>query len=232
MPENYKHNPQLDQIHVHPIGKEYARPMVLQNHYMQTWPAGARLSFGVYYGNRCVGVLVFGYSTATAAKVERLVPGLVQKQYLEMQRMWIADVMGHNTESKTLSLAIADIKKNYPAVKLIYTHAGGCKNDCGIVYQASAWLYFGRSKCEDFYLTADGKYRNIVAELRFGRVKGKGKTKQQVGEEAFGPGAIVDAWRYAYVYPIDRGLRRLLKKTAQPFPKQSDHFRFDQEFVT
>ena len=100
------------------------------------------------------------------------------------------------------------------------------------MYQSSAWLYFGRSKCDDFYLTADGKYKNIVAELRFGRVKGKGKTKQQVGEEAFGPGKIIDAWRYAYVYPIDRGLRRKLSKVAHEYPKQSAHYRFRQEFVT
>ena len=102
-----------------PIDTSHARKLVLQHHYMKTWPAGARLSLGVFHVKRCVGVLVFGYSSATDAKVAALVPGLERRQYLEMQRMWISDAMGHNVESKTLSLAIKAIKKHYPDIKLL-----------------------------------------------------------------------------------------------------------------
>lgn len=230
--DNFTHNEQVNALSVKPISRRSARQLVLTHHYMQTFPAGARLSLGVFFEKRCVGVLVFGFSASTDEKVARLVPSLRRENYLEMQRMWISDSMGHNTESKTLSLAIRCIKQNAPAIKLIYTHAGGCKNDCGIVYQASAWLYFGRKKCDDFYLTEEGQYKNIVAELRFGRVKANGKSKQQIGEEAFGAGTIVDSWRYVYVYPIDRGLRRKLTPLAVPYPKESDHFRYAQEFVS
>ena len=147
-----------------------------------------------------------------------------------MQRLWIHDKMGHSTESYTLARLI-DLLKARTKLKLIVTHAGGCKDDCGIVYQASAWLYFGSSKCDDFYLTKAGEYKNMISAMRFGRISTKGKTKQQVGEELFGKGEVVNAHRHLYAYPIHKGIRRRLSKIAQKYPKHSKHFRYNQQWV-
>ena len=67
-----------------------------------------------------------------------------------MQRLWISDDYGHNSESYVLALTMKLLKEKTD-LKVVFTHAGGCKNDCGIVYQASAWLYFGKDVCNDFY---------------------------------------------------------------------------------
>lgn len=230
---NTTYNPQVRDLVVQPIALADAKPVVLRHHYMQTWPQGARLALGVWHPptahSMLLGVLVFGYSTATEAKVARLVAGLKRDEYLEMQRMWISDRLGHNVESRVLSLAMIRLRTE-SHVRLVVTHAGGCKNDCGIVYQASAWLYFGRDRCTDFYLTASGAYKNLVAGMRFGRVDAKGRTRQQVGEALFGPGRIVEAWRYHYAYPVDRGLRRRLAPRAQAYPKDSERYRFNQSW--
>ena len=200
---------------------------------MKTYPKGAAVNFGIYYGQRLVGVAVFGYCTGTAAKVAKIVGGAMGKdRYLEMQRLWVDDCMGHNVESFCLARIMKMIKTN-TKVQLVITHAGGCKNDCGIVYQASGWLYFGQTKSKDFYLTAGGEYKSLVAPMRFGRVPKELKGDlAAAGKYLFGPGQLVDAVRHTYVYPIHRGLRRRLAKKALQNPKNSAHYRRGQEWVT
>jgi hypothetical protein len=229
LPVNTTRNEQLAQLTVAPISREDAKRIVTSRHYMRTFPQGAKMYFGVFVAASCVGVCVLGYSSATDAKVQKLVDGLGRHEYLEMQRLWVSDACGHNTESRALSLVMRQLRG--AGVRLVVTHAGGCKNDCGIVYQASAWLYFGRSPCRDFYLTTDGEFRNLVAAMRFGRVKTKGRSREDIARELFGAGELVDSWRYLYVYPIDKGIRRRLSKTCEPYPKESARHRFNQAWV-
>lgn len=226
---NTKPNPDLANIEISAIGMKDAKRLIVQHHYMHTSPQGAKIAFGIFLDGLCLGVVIFGYSSATAAKIEKLVPDLPRNQYLEMQRMWISDKLGHNTESYCLAEVMRQLKGIN--VKLVVTHAGGCKNDCGIVYQAAAWLYFGRDKCDDFYLTTTGEYKNSCAALRFGRISAKGKTKQDIGHELFGPGEAIKSWRYKYVYPLDRGLRRKLAKLSLPYPKDSENYRYNQQWI-
>lgn len=211
--------------------RETAKAACETFHYMKTYPSGAKINIAILDGKRLVGICVFGYSTATDQKIARIAYGIEKKHYLEMQRLWISDDYGHNTESFSLSKIIKKLQKDYD-LQLIVTHAGGCKDDCGIVYQASAWLYFGAQKCDDFYETAAGEYKNVIAPMRFGRVNAKGKTKEEVGFELFGEGRVVYAHRYFYVYPLNKGMRRRLQKISQEYPKQSAQFRRNQEWVT
>lgn len=212
------------------VSRAAAKQVVQKHHYMKTFPAGSKLHFGIFDGARLVGIAVFGYSSATEQKVAALVPGLRKAQMIEMQRLWISDEYGHNTESYCLGRIMDALKQN-TQIAVVFTHAGGCKNDCGIVYQASGWLYFGKDRCNDFYLTDAGEYRSVVAELRFGRIKKAGRSIDEAAREVFGPGSMVKSWRYRYLYPINKTIRRRLAKHAQPFPKDSEQWRKDQEWV-
>ena len=197
---------------------------------MKTYPNGVYLNLGVFYDGRCLGVLSFGYAASTGKKIKKYCGVELNKnQYLEMMRMWIDDSLGHNTESYVLSKAMATLKSM--GVLLVFTHAGGCKNDCGFVYQSSSWLYFGREPCNDFYHCKDGSYKNISSAMRFGRIDVKGKTAQQIGEELFGEGKILKSWRYNYAYPIAKSLRKKLNKIHQDYPKVSEDYRYKQEWV-
>lgn len=211
--------------------RDVAKRVCDTKHYMRTYPSGAKVNVAMMDGKRLVGIAVFGYSSQTDKKVLKVAYGIDKTQYLEMQRLWISDDYGHNTESYVLSKIIKMLERDM-GLRMIVTHAGGCKDDCGIVYQASGWLYFGGEPCNDFYLTEAGEYKNIIAPIRFGRVDAKGKTQQQVGEELFGPGEIIYAHRYFYVYPIEKSIRRRLGRESLPYPKQSATFRKDQKWVS
>lgn len=207
-----------------------ARKICVAQHYMKTYPQGSKVNVAMMHGTRAVGVCVLGYSSHTEAKVSKLVYGIKRTEYLEMQRLWISDDFGMNTESFCLARIFEKLFERYK-LQCIVTHSGGCKDDCGIVYQSSGWLYFGVSECDDFYLTEKKEYKNVVAAMRFGRINGKGKTKQQIGFELFGPGEVVQSHRYLYLYPFNKAMRRRLTKISLPYPKTSAMFRRNQEWI-
>lgn len=218
-------------IELNYIDAKTARLVVQHHHYMKTYPSGSKVNVGMMDNGKIIGIAVFGYSSQTDKKIEKVAFDIARNEYLEMQRLWISDDYGHNTESFMLAKIIKKIKDDLN-IKMIVTHAGGCKDDCGIVYQASGWLYFGKQPSSDFFLTAAGEYKNIIAPMRFGRIDSKGKSPQEIGEELFGMGEIIYANRYFYVYPIDKGMRRRLSKLSLKYPKESAIFRKDQKWVS
>ena len=143
-------NEQLKDVTVKVIDAKTAKSYTVKYHYMKTFPV-PKVCFGVFYKGKLSGVVTFGLSTATKEKIKKIVPKIEDNEFIEMQRMNILDSLGHNAESYVLGKIYKLFKKN-TSVKILITHAGGCKNDCGIIYQSSSWLYFGKSKCEDFYL--------------------------------------------------------------------------------
>jgi len=217
---------------VKPINRKDAKNVVIKNHYMKTFPAGSAVHFGIFDKTtmKISGVAVFGYSSSTDKKVLALVKDLKKNEYIEMQRLWISDDFGHNAESYVLGLLMSAFKQK-TSVKVVFTHAGGCKKDCGIVYQSSSWLYFGKEVCNDFYETTKGEYKNIIAALKFGRVKANGRKPAEIAKELFGEGHIIHSFRYSYIYPIHKGIRRRLEKISMPYPKDSETFRKDQKWV-
>lgn len=217
------------EIKVLVIDNKTAKNYTIKNHYMKTFP-NAKVSFGVFYKDKLCGVVSFGFSTATEQKIKKIIPDIKQGEFIEMQRMNILDILGHNIESYVLGEIYSLFKKN-TKIKVLITHAGGCKNDCGIIYQASSWLYFGKEKCNDFYLTKDGEYKNIIAPMRFGRVPKNIKGGQNVGEYLFGEGELIYSFRYLYLYPLQKGLRKFLSKKSLEYPKDSQVFRLNQQWV-
>lgn len=216
-------------ISVRIIDRATAKAYTLRHHYMRTFPNPV-VCFGVMWHGKLCGVITFGYSTQSEAKVRKFLPVLRKNEFLEMQRMHLMDVLGANAESYALSLVMDVLRTK--GLKAIITHAGGCKQDCGIVYQASAWLYFGKEPCNDFFLTAAGEYKNIIAPARFGRVPKGIKGAQAIGTALFGRGVAVASFRYTYIYPLQKGVRAYLTRKALPYPKDSLQFRRDQSWVT
>jgi hypothetical protein len=221
-------NEQLKDIVVKVIDRKSAKEYTINNHYMKTFP-NPKVCFGVFYKRKLSGVVTFGYSPSTENKIKKIVK-LDKNEIIEMQRMNLSDTLLHNAESCVLGKIYSLFKKN-TKIKLLITHSGGCKNDCGIVYQSSSWLYFGKEKCNDFYLTEKGEYKNIIAPMRFGRVPKEIRGEQSVGEYLFGKGKIINSFRYLYLYPIQKGLRKYLEKKSKPYPKDSEVFRKKQKWI-
>jgi len=221
----------VDKISIKIIDRDTAKQIVIKKHYMKTFPAGAALFYGIFHGGLKTvrGVAVFGKSSSTNSKCK--IFGIKENEILEMQRLWVSDLLGHNAESKILSLIMKNIKQNAPQIKVIWTYAGGCKDDCGIVYQSSGFMFLGSEECNDFYLTKSGEYKNIISALRFSKAPKHLKKKEDIAAYLYGEGELLKTHRHYYFYPICKKIRRVMAKAVKPFPKQSANFRKDQHWV-
>jgi hypothetical protein len=225
-------NEQLKELRVAPINLKDARRIVTTQHYMKTWPNGCKAAYGLFHNGLCKGVMTLGYASHTEKKIRKFCTKLEREKYIELQRTWISDELGHNTESWMMARVMESLKK--AGVWLVLTHSGGCKDDVGFIFQASGWLYFGFEKCDDFYETKKGEYKNMIAPLMFGRVPPDviKQGKQEIGRYLFGDGRLVNARRHLYLYPINKGLRRRLIKIAMQPPKNPAQYRFQQNWTT
>jgi hypothetical protein len=148
--------------------------MVAQHHYSQVMPKHTKLMFGLFSGERLVGVCTLGWGVRPEHTIRNLFPSLGTRDYLEIGKMCVVDECPRNTESNFLSQIIAATKRLRPELKILFTWADGILGKPGFVYQASNF-YYGGSIWTRMYLNGDGQrvHRRTMQGLT--NVKGGGK---------------------------------------------------------
>lgn len=101
-------------FYVAAIPAQKARETILRHHYSQSIVNNSYIHLGVYYRDNFAGVLQFGYALNPAC-AGKIVEGTVQGEYLELNRMWLADVCPRNSESMAISYAVKYIRRQVQA---------------------------------------------------------------------------------------------------------------------
>ena len=57
------------------------------------------------------------------------------------------------------------------------------------------------------------------------------KGKLNIAKYLYGEGELLNTKRHYYFYPIDKSIRRKMLNKIKPFPKDSDNYRLNQEWV-
>ena len=139
--------------------RNMANEIIIANHYSHKIYNATYIHLGVYSGEELIGVLQYG-SAMNPASCSSVVKGTSQEQYLELNRMWLDDKAGRNSESQAVSCSIKYIKHKYPQIKWIQSFADERCHCYGIVYQACSFDYFGEHTNIFWYL--DGvAYHNV-----------------------------------------------------------------------
>jgi hypothetical protein len=136
------------------ITNEDAKRLLAKHH-----PLGAgqpcKFAFGVFWRNRCEGVITFG-NPITNNALKCL--GLCQHEGLELRKMWMSDVPPKNAESRALAIVAQIIRKTYPALQTLITYCDSDEKAVG--YRAAGWqavstnTYIGAYKINNKWLTA------------------------------------------------------------------------------
>lgn len=92
------------------IPAQKARETILRHHYSQSIVNNSYIHLGVFYRDNFAGVLQFGYALNPAC-AGKIVEGTIQGEYLELNRMWLADVCPCNSESMAISYAVRENKE-------------------------------------------------------------------------------------------------------------------------
>lgn len=197
---------------VRPIDKATARDLIVANHYSGTWatPFGT-YCFGVFDGIGLAGALAYGLpmnpdSTTSLA-------ALAPEQVTELNRMWIHDRLGPNTETAAMARAHKWLRANSP-VQLIQTFADG-RLGVGTVYKAANFGYYGASQTMFFRSHKSGEVLHGVpftdSRAAVGMVERNARLAR--GElEAFRVNT------YRYLYPLTKYARRRILLDREPYP--------------
>lgn len=131
-----------EDFYIKEIDRKQAIDVIKKNHYSGKVYNGTYINLGVYVSGDLKGVLQYGYAM-NPASCGSVVEGTEKNQYLELNRMWLADNIGDYPESRSISCSIKYIKRRYKTIKWIQSFADERCGGFGIVYQACSFDYYG-----------------------------------------------------------------------------------------
>ena len=120
------------------ISYKVARKMIIENHYSKKWNTSfGKYNYGIFKDDKLLGVAVYGNLMNPNSATNIVESGKV----IELNRLWIDDELGHNTETMMISATITLLKNNtdYDAIQ---SFADG-RLGCGTIYKASNFNYYG-----------------------------------------------------------------------------------------
>ena len=187
----------LQQLRVGAMPIHIAKDVLTGNHYLHSLPGGTSLAFGVFLDRRLVGVVTLGAGPANAY---RLVQGAGRDDYLALTRLWLADDLPSNSESKVLGIVIRSMRRRTD-LKFLVTYADPSQGHVGTIYQATNWLYTGLSQPTPLYAIGDGKPSHSRS---FSQVYGT-RSAHHFSKEGVHVRQIPVAAKHRYVLFLDRG---------------------------
>jgi hypothetical protein len=206
-------------LYVQEINRKIANKIIIKNHYSHKVYNATYIHLGVYNNDdRLVGVLQYGYAM-NPASAGSVVEGTQLDQYLELNRMWLDDSAGRNSESMAISCSISYIRNKFPKIKWIQSFADERCGCFGIVYQACSFDYYGEHTNIFWYL--DGvAYHNIGMTLskdseRYKRNQGGAQYLQENKDRA----EKMVLRQFRYIKFLDKSWKKKCLLKQMPYPK-------------
>lgn len=108
-------------------------------HYSGKVVPNSQIHLGVYLDGRCGGALQLGPSMRQDLSA-RLVHGTKPREFIELNRMALADWLPRNGESRVLAVMVRILKRSYPHLKWLLTFADGTQCGDGTIYRAAGFV--------------------------------------------------------------------------------------------
>lgn len=141
-----------------------ARPYIATFHYSKTMPDSSKFIYAGYLGAQLCGIVVYGMGCGKN-QYTAVIPDIKNGEYIELTRLWVADDMPKNTESKLISKSL---KLLPPQIKLVVSFADESRGHAGIIYQATNWYYIGVNNGGKMLVNKSGieKHPRIISIYR------------------------------------------------------------------
>jgi hypothetical protein len=118
---------------VEPAAPSVVRSLIETQHYLHSMPPAPRLCFGVHLDGILSGALVF---TSGARHGHRLLAAAEPHQVATLARLWLADELPRNSESRVLGVVLRHLRRTTDW-KLLLTYADPSAGHVGTIYQAA-----------------------------------------------------------------------------------------------
>lgn len=194
------------------IERDKANDIIIKNHYSKKFYNATYIHLGVIIGNELVGVLQYGYAM-NPASCGSVVRGTEMDQYLELNRMWLSDSAGKNSESMAISYSIRYIRSKFPRIKWVQSFADERCGCFGIVYQAANFEYYGEHVAKFWTLESEVYHNSLMT-------RNPNLSKSAAFLQANKTRATCEELRqFRYIYWIDRRCKKNVLLRQLPYPK-------------
>jgi hypothetical protein len=181
-------------------------------HYSQRMPVGRLVHFGAWEDKDFIGCVIFGRG-ANNSIGDFL--GLGPDQCCELVR--VATRKHECNTGKIVSISLRLLKKTNPNIVAVVSYADPEHGHCGILYQATNWIYIGKSsKTTQYFHNGRWVHNREITSGGFGR--SGSYTKEQIQKMPKRESLA----KLKYVYPLDISIRPTLERLAKPYPKKLD----------
>ena len=155
-------------LNIKEIDYNVAKHMMINNHYSKKWNTSfGKINVGIFKDEKLMGSAVFG--NLMNPNSYKKITDCGKESVVELNRLWISDLLKHNAESILISSCIKIIKNCYKNIKFVQSFADG-RLGCGTIYKASNFKYYGYSKSLFFKDLESGEiFHKVPLDTRHGR---------------------------------------------------------------
>ena len=208
-----------EDFYIKEIDRKLANKIIVENHYSKKFYNATYIHLGLFVNEEIQGVLQYGYAM-NPASCGSVVEGTQKNEYLELNRMWIADNVGKYPESRAISYSLKYIRRKYPKIKWIQSFADERCGGFGIVYQACSFGYYGEHKSV-FWEYDNQVYHNSLM-TRNPKLSKSAKFLQENKDKA----QSFNLRQFRYIKFLDQREKKKCLLKEQPYPK---HYYQDSE---
>lgn len=176
-------------------------------HYAKSVPT-VQYAYNVYNDNNewCGVILYGGGANNNLAKSFNLHNG----EILELERVALNGKQEKTSKAVALSLKL--LKKENPIVKIIVSYSDHRQKHVGTIYQATNWLYMGKTITSDTQYYYKGKWTH---ERTINSKRNKEELKQKLPKRE-------NSNKFKYIYVFDKELKKEYEKQKQKYPSKED----------
>jgi hypothetical protein len=175
-------------------------------HYSKCLPVGKLVKVGVWEDNKYIGVVLFGRG-ANKSLGEPF--GLQQDECCELTR--IALTKHKSPVSKIMMIAVKYLKDSNKKLRLVVSFADTEQGHHGGIYQATNWVYNGKTNSADEYIYEGKRWHGRAFR------KSKGSHLKYMDKGLI---IVKGAQKHRYLMPLDKEMKRQIEPLAKPYPKR------------
>jgi len=192
---------------------EAAKYACLNWHYSKCLPVGKLVKIGAWENDKFIGVVIFGRG---ANKSLGEPYKLDQTECCELVRIALTN---HKTPvSRIMSIAIKLLKNIHKQLKLVISFADAEQNHHGGIYQATNWVYVGKTNSADEYLYKGKRWHGRAFRKSFG---------SHLNYMNKGLEIVQGSQKHRYLMPLDDNMSKQVQQLAKPYPKRMKQAMID-----
>ena len=199
-------------LNVRPIPQAAAKMLLVQNHYLHSFPGGTKLNFGIFYQSFLMGAMTLGVGPFLGyGLVDRATP----EDCVTLTRLWLEDNLPRNSESHVIGILLQSLQKE-TSLKFVLAYSDPAAGHLGTIYQATNWLYTGLSSATPLYDIGDGilhHSRSLAHGLGTHSIR-------YLASQGISVTTVPQMAKHRYIYFLDQSWRSRLMVPVLSYPKK------------